>query len=106
MRGRSKHYDDLRAFCEQTPIVDCHDHTGQCGPKYEDPIAVVRGGYFHSDLWSALSDAENARLAAGRLLDLHRDVRFDLFHANWPFDDELMFLVKNYANEFFRLGLS
>jgi predicted TIM-barrel fold metal-dependent hydrolase len=67
MRGRSKHYDDLRAFCEQTPIVDCHDHTGQCGPKYEDPIAVVRGGYFHSDLWSALSDAENARLADGRL---------------------------------------
>ena len=49
MRGCSKHYDDLRAFCEQTPIVDCHDHTGECGPMYADPIAVIRGGYFHSD---------------------------------------------------------
>ena len=67
MRGRSKHYDELREFCEGTPIVDCHDHSGECGPKYEDPIHVVRGGYFHSDLFSALSDAENERLADSSL---------------------------------------
>ena len=67
MAGRSKHYDELRAFCEDTPIVDCHDHTGECGPKYADPIDVVRGGYFHSDLWSALSDAESDRLADSAL---------------------------------------
>jgi len=59
MGSRSEHYEALREFCEETPIVDCHDHTGECGPKYEDPIQVVRGGYFASDLWSALSDAEN-----------------------------------------------
>ncbi|HUT34375.1 MAG TPA: hypothetical protein VNE39_12890, partial [Planctomycetota bacterium] len=59
MGSRSKHYEALREFCEETPIVDCHDHTGECGPKYKDPIQVVRGGYFASDLWSALSDAEN-----------------------------------------------
>jgi predicted TIM-barrel fold metal-dependent hydrolase len=67
MRALSEHFDELRAFCEATPIVDCHDHTAAPGPKYEDPIAVVRGGYCHSDLWSALSDAENARLADSSL---------------------------------------
>jgi len=63
MRSTSRHFEELRAFCEATPIVDCHDHTGECGPKYNDPIDVVRGGYFHSDLWSALSDRGNALLA-------------------------------------------
>ncbi|HEO71072.1 MAG TPA: hypothetical protein ENN80_07400, partial [Candidatus Hydrogenedentes bacterium] len=38
--------------------------------------------------------------AAGltRVIELHRDVRFDLFHANWPFNDELVYLAKNYPN--------
>lgn len=33
-----------------------------------------------------------------RLLELHRDTRFDLFHANWPYSGELLFLGKNYPN--------
>lgn len=32
------------------------------------------------------------------LLDTHKDVRFDLFHANWPYSGELLFLAKNYPN--------
>ena len=32
------------------------------------------------------------------VLELHRDVRFDLFHANWPYGGELLFLGKNYPN--------
>ena len=32
------------------------------------------------------------------LLELHRDTRFDLFHANWPYSGELLFLGKNYPN--------
>jgi len=32
------------------------------------------------------------------VLELHQDVRFDLFHANWPYGDELIFLGKNYPN--------
>ena len=38
--------------------------------------------------------------AAGltKLLELHRDVRFDLFHANWPYGGELLYLGKNYPN--------
>jgi len=33
-----------------------------------------------------------------KVLDLHRDVRFDIFHANWPYSGELLFLCKNYPN--------
>ena len=32
------------------------------------------------------------------VLELHRDVRFDLFHANWPYSGELLYLAKNYPN--------
>ena len=32
------------------------------------------------------------------LLELHRDVRFDLFHANWPYSAELLYLGKNFPN--------
>lgn len=32
------------------------------------------------------------------VLELHRDVRFDLFHGNWPYMEELLYLGKNYPN--------
>ncbi len=32
------------------------------------------------------------------VFELHRDVRFDLLHANWPYGAELLFLAKNYPN--------
>ena len=32
------------------------------------------------------------------VLELHRDVKFDLFHGNWPYSDEWLFLGKNYPN--------
>jgi hypothetical protein len=32
------------------------------------------------------------------LLSLHRDIRFDLFHANWPYSGEILSLCKAYPN--------
>ena len=32
------------------------------------------------------------------LLELHRETRFDIFHANWPYSGELLYLGKNYPN--------
>ncbi len=32
------------------------------------------------------------------LLELHREVRFDLFHGNWPYLGEMLYLAKNYPN--------
>ncbi|NIA15186.1 MAG: amidohydrolase family protein [Nitrospiraceae bacterium] len=60
MRSSSACFDELRTFCEEVPLVDCHDHSGVCGPKYTDPIQAVIGGYFPSDIHSASSDAEQA----------------------------------------------
>ena len=58
MKGNAKCYDKLREYLETVPLVDCHDHTTSCGPKYADPISVVASGYFVSDLHSASSDSE------------------------------------------------
>ena len=66
MRSRAKCYDELRAYCEGVPIVDCHDHSGECGPKYADAIQVVVSGYFPSDLHSASSDADMAVIQDGK----------------------------------------
>jgi len=65
MRSRASCYDELRAYVEAVPLVDCHDHTAECGPKYTDPMQVIVGGYFPSDLHSASSDAEMAIIADG-----------------------------------------
>ncbi len=65
MRGTASCYDELRAYCDTVPLVDCHDHSGECGPKYKDPIEVIIAGYFHSDVHSALSDAEMGVLEDG-----------------------------------------
>ena len=32
------------------------------------------------------------------VLELHRDVRFDLFHGNWPYAGDWLYLAKNYPN--------
>ena len=32
------------------------------------------------------------------VLELHRDVKFDLFHGNWPYTGDLLFVAKNYPN--------
>ena len=33
-----------------------------------------------------------------RLMELHQETRFDLFHANWPYSGELLYLGKNFPN--------
>lgn len=43
-----------------------------------------------------VSKANAIQLAS--VLELHREVRFDLFHANWPYGGEWLFLGKNYPN--------
>ncbi|MCL2352242.1 MAG: amidohydrolase [Firmicutes bacterium] len=36
-------------------------------------------------------------------IELHEDVRFDLFHGNWPYMDEYLFMGKNYPNVWLNL---
>jgi hypothetical protein len=42
-------------------------------------------------------DKANAALLTP-VLELHRQVRFDLFHGNWPYLDDYLFIGKNYPN--------
>lgn len=60
MRSNAAHFDELRQYCEQTPLVDCHDHSSVCGPKNNDPIQAIISGYFSSDIQSASSDEDVA----------------------------------------------
>jgi predicted TIM-barrel fold metal-dependent hydrolase len=43
-----------------------------------------------------VSNANAAHLAP--VLELHSEVRFDLFHGNWPYMGDFLFLGKNYPN--------
>jgi hypothetical protein len=58
MRSSAKSYNQLRAYIETIPLVDCHDHANQCGPKPADPVSAIVDWYFRSDLISVSSDAE------------------------------------------------
>jgi len=42
-------------------------------------------------------DTANAVLLR-EVLELHQEVQFDLFHGNWPYIDDMMFILKNYPN--------
>lgn len=37
------------------------------------------------------------------LMELYSDVKFDLFHANWPYMDEFLFIGKNFPNVYLDL---
>ena len=52
MKGTADCYEELREYVETVPLVDCHDHSGSCGPKYTDPTQVIVNGYFPADLTS------------------------------------------------------
>jgi len=47
-------------------------------------------------------DKANAALFT-KVLELHQDVAFDLFHGNWPYMGDLLFLAKNYPNVYFNM---
>ena len=80
MKSTAKCYQELRAYCETLPIIDCHDHTGQCGPKYTDPMHVLISGYFASDVHSAVGEHNmNAILDTERPLE----ERWPLFEEAW-----------------------
>ncbi len=54
MRHRSKHFDELKGYIEQVPLIDCHDHSYKCEPRYEDPLHIFLGSYYEQDLVTAI----------------------------------------------------
>jgi predicted TIM-barrel fold metal-dependent hydrolase len=47
-------------------------------------------------------DKANAALFTS-VLELHSEVRFDLFHGNWPYAGDILFLIKNYPNAYMNM---
>ncbi len=60
MRTQSPQFDSLRAYLETVPLIDCHDHSWELGPKPNDPIRATIDWYMESDLISASSNQEVA----------------------------------------------
>ena len=81
MKSNNKYFEDLLVYCESLPVVDCHDHSTKLGPKYTDPIQVVVGEYFLTDLASATSDAE-ARILLNH--ELPWIERWPILERAWP----------------------
>ncbi len=80
MRSHARCFDEVKAFIDAVPLIDCHDHAGTCGPKCDDPIQALMVGYVTSDLTSASSEAEvAAMLDAARPLE----ERWPLLERAW-----------------------
>ena len=80
MRETAKCYDNLRAYIEEIPLIDCHDHTGQAGPKYNDAIEFLVVHYMAADLISASSERD-FRYMTDRAVPMER--RWPVFEKAW-----------------------
>ena len=80
MRGKASAYEDLRVYCETLPVIDCHDHTGEVGPAYQDPLQVILSGYFQSDMTSASTDRDVSIIKDSTL---SLEERWPLFEKIW-----------------------
>jgi len=80
MRSNLPCYEELKAFIDSVPLVDCHDHSEQCGPKLTDPLLALITGYVTSDLTSASSDAD---MAIVQDTSLSLETRWPLLERAW-----------------------
>jgi hypothetical protein len=80
MKGKAESFQELRDYCETVRLVDCHDHSDVCGPRYTDPILSLKSGYFNSDLLSASSDRD-IQILENSALSL--DERWPILERAW-----------------------
>jgi len=70
------------------------NHFMRLAAKYKLPVQLHTG--FQTMLRNDIRNANAVNLIP--LMELHQDVRFSLFHGNYPYMDEYLFLGKNYPN--------
>ncbi|MHB9034884.1 MAG: amidohydrolase family protein [Anaerolineae bacterium] len=80
MRSKSAFFGDLRSFIETLPVIDCHDHTHQVGPKHTDVIQMLACGYFPSDLQSISTQSEYQEIVDA---EKPLEERWPLFETLW-----------------------
>jgi hypothetical protein len=67
--------------------------------KYDLPVQLHTGHM--AGIRNEIAKTNAAHLIP--TLELHPDVRFDLFHGNWPYMDEYLFIGKNFPNAYLNL---
>jgi len=67
--------------------------------RYDLPVQLHTGHM--AGIRNEIAKANAAHLIP--TIELHTDVRFDLFHGNWPYMDEYLFIGKNYHNVWLNL---
>lgn len=67
--------------------------------KYNLPVQLHTGHM--AGIRNDVAKANAAHLIS--ILELYKDVQFDLFHGNWPYMDDILFIGKNYPNAYIDL---
>ena len=85
---------------EAKPLDDFLFHTYlRYAEKLSLPVQIHTG--YLAGKGNRVDRANASHLA--NAIELHKNVTFDLFHGNWPYMGDLLFLAKNYANVFMNL---
>lgn len=80
---------------ESKPLNDFLFHTFmRFARELKLPVQLHTGHM--AGVFNRVDKTNAANLAS--ILELHQEVRFDLFHGNWPYVGDLLFLGKNYPN--------
>jgi hypothetical protein len=80
---------------ESKPLNDYLFHQYMRFARQLDLPVQLHTGHL-AGTYDRVERANAAQLAS--VLELHHEVRFDLFHGNWPYLGDLLFLGKNYPN--------
>ncbi len=82
-------------FPELTPLSDYLFHQFMRMARDLDFFVQIHTGHM-AGIRNEISKTNAVLLTS--VPEMHREVRFDLFHGNWPYDGEILFLAKNYPN--------
>ena len=101
IRNRKSFYDGIQHnnaavnSAEARPLADYMIHCLMKRAHDEDMPVQIHTGYLAGN-WGALEGTKAMNLVP--LFEKYRKVRFDLFHASWPWTSELGAIAKNYPN--------
>lgn len=82
-------------FPELTPLSDYLFHQFMRMARDLDFFVQIHTGHM-AGVRNEITKTNAVLLTS--VLEMHPGVRFDLFHGNWPYDGEILFLAKNYPN--------
>lgn len=85
------------SFANEERAVLCDylaNHFFKLAARYDLPVQIHTGHM--AGMYNDIRKANAIHLLD--TLELHKDTRFDIFHANWPYMDDVLFIGKNYPN--------